>query len=375
MTKAAFICSEGLWKHGHGPTHPLKPERLKRTYELLSSYGAFDGVTSQLFPAREATFDELRLFHTEEYIEAVKSLGRGEKKYIPWRYNFGPGDNPIFAGMYESEALKVGATLLAAELVASGDFDVAFGFAGGLHHAMPSKASGFCVFNDPAIAIHWLLKRGFRVAYIDIDAHHGDGVQAAFYDTDEVLTISLHESGFFLFPGTGFVEETGVGKGKGYSVNLPLYPYTDDDVYLWAFQEVVPPLIEKFSPDIVVSQLGVDTHYRDPLTHLCLTTRGYVSVVKIIKELAPRWLALGGGGYNLDVVARSWTLAYGVMSGQDFPDELPPDYAEKYGEGKLRDYEKPRIESGLKERARRYAEEGIEALRRITLLNPSFPSR
>jgi len=363
MTKSAFICSPDLWQRGHGAAHPLKPERLQRTYELLAAYGAFHGPGSTLVRPRQATPKELGLFHTEEYIEVVRSLSRGEKRFDASRYNFGPGDNPVFPEMYETEALKVGSSLMAAELVTSGQKDVAFSFGGGMHHAGPANASGFCVFNDAAVAIHWLLQRGLRVAYVDIDAHHGDGVQDAFYETDRVLTISLHETGLYLFPGTGFVEEMGRGAGRGYAVNLPLAPYTDDEVYLWAFEEIVPPLVRRFQPDVVVSQLGVDTHYRDPLAHLCLTTSGYVSAVTAIKRLAPRWLALGGGGYDVDVVAQVWTLAYSVMSGQEFPDHLPAAYAEKYGEGSLRDREKPHISSELREQARRYAEAGVAALK------------
>lgn len=366
MGKAAFICSKELWKRGHEPSHPLKPERLKRTYELLCAYEAFDG-DSTLVPAREAKPEELALFHTEEYIAAVESLSRGGRKYNPAQYNFGPGDNPIFIGMYETEALKVGASLVAAELVVSGQVDVAFNFSGGLHHAGPSRASGFCVFNDAAIAIHHLLRKGLRVAYVDIDAHHADGVQAAFYDTDKVLTISLHESGRYLFPGTGFVDEMGIGAGHGCAVNLPLAPYTDDQVYIWAFKEIVPPLVETFGPDVVVSQLGVDTHYLDPLTDLNLTTVGYVAVVEMIRRFSPRWLALGGGGYNLDVVPRAWTLAYGVMCGREFPDELPSAYVEKYGLGKLRDQDGPYISEGMRKRARRHAEKVVRELRRRIL--------
>ncbi|MEO0248033.1 MAG: acetoin utilization protein AcuC, partial [candidate division WOR-3 bacterium] len=355
----------GLWQSGHGAAHPLKPERLQRTYELLTAYGAFDGPQSVLVPPRQATTEELGLFHTEEYIEAVRSLSQGKTEFNPRRYNFGPGDNPVWPGMYETEALKVGSTLVAAELVTSRQVDVAFSFSGGMHHAGPAFASGFCVFNDAAIAIHWLRQRGLRVAYIDIDAHHGDGVQNAFYDQDQVLTISLHETGLYLFPGSGFVEEIGKSAGHGYAVNLPFAPYTDDEIYIWAFEEIVPPLVRRFQPDIVVSQLGVDTHYRDPLTHLCLTTAAYTAAVTAIKQLAPRWLALGGGGYDIDVVARSWTLAYGIMSGQEFPDELPSAYAEKYGGGSLRDPEKPHISAGLRARARDYAEDGVAALKRM----------
>ena len=365
MTKAAFICSSGLWQSGHGATHPLKPARLQRTYELLTAYGAFDDQESMLVQPRPATPDELSLFHTKEYIEAVRSLSQGERRFNPRRYNFGPGDNPVWPRMYETETLKIGSTLVAAELVISGQVDVAFSFSGGMHHAGPAFASGFCVFNDAAVAIHWLLQKGLRVAYIDIDAHHGDGVQDAFYETNKVLTISLHETGLYLFPGTGFVEELGKGAGHGYAVNLPFAPYTDDETYLWAFKEIVPPLVRRFQPDIVVSQLGVDTHYRDPLTHLCLTTHGYTAAVAAIKKLSPHWLALGGGGYDVDVVARSWTLAYGIMSGQEFPDDLPAAYAEKYGHGRLRDQEKPHISAASRERARRYAEATVASLKNL----------
>jgi len=364
MTKSAFICSPDLWRQGHGAAHPLKPERLQRTYELLAGYGAFDSPGSTLVQPRQATPEEIGLFHTEEYIEAVRSLSQGEKRINPRRYNFGPGDNPVFPEMYETEALKVGSTLVAAELVTSDQADVAFSFSGGMHHAGPDHASGFCVFNDAAVAIHWLLKKGLRVAYIDIDAHHGDGVQNAFYETDRVLTISLHETGLYLFPGTGFVEEMGRDEGRGYAVNLPFAPYTDDEVYLWAFEEIVPPLVKRFQPDVVVSQLGVDTHYQDPLTHLRLTTSGYVSAVTAIKELAPLWLALGGGGYDVDVVARAWALAYGVMSDQEFPNNLPLTYVEKYGHRSLRDHKKPHITPELREQARRYAENSVAALKR-----------
>jgi acetoin utilization protein AcuC len=363
MATAAFVCSDELWEHGHGPAHPLKPERLKRTCELLAAYGGFDAPNSQLVPPRPATIEELCTFHTEEYISVVERLSRGERDVNPARYNFGPGDNPIFPGMYESERMKVGAGLVAAELVVSGEADVAFSFSGGFHHARPAYASGFCVFNDVAIAILWLLEQGLRVAYVDIDAHHGDGVQAAFYDTDRVLTISLHESGHYLFPGSGFVSELGQGAGEGYSVNLPLGPYTPDEVYLWAFRQVVPPLVRQFTPDILVSQLGVDTHYRDPLTHLMLTTRGYVEVVREIAALAPRWLAFGGGGYDVDVVPRAWTLAYGVMSGQTFADELPQEYTARYGGARLHDTGGPALSERDRDWTREFAARAVEALR------------
>ncbi len=365
MTQAVFISAPALWERGHGLTHPLKPERLERTHALLMAYRAFDSPNSRLIPPRPAADEELCLFHTPEYVEIVRRLSQGDIGVPAWKYNFGPGDNPVWARMYETESLKVGSALLAAEMVHAGQTDVAFSYGGGLHHAGPAMASGFCVFNDAAVAIHWLLRQGRRVVYIDIDGHHGDGVQNAFYDTDQVLTISLHESGQHLFPGTGFVREIGTGAGEGYSANVPLPPYTDDETYLWAFHEVVPPLVERFAPEIVVSQLGIDTHYRDPLTHLALTTHGYVAVVETIKDLAPRWLALGGGGYDISVVPRAWTLAYGVMSEQTFEDKLPAAYRERYGGERLHDPVGTAILASDRTAIRRQVEETVAALKSL----------
>ncbi len=363
MHKAALICAKELWAHGHGPMHPMRPERLRMTWELLNAYHAFDMPGSQVIPPQPATPQELALWHTPEYIDAVRRLSAGDRRVSPWKYHFGPGDNPVFPAMYETESLKAGASLLGARLVASGELDVAFSFAGGLHHAMPDHASGFCVFNDAVIAIRWLVARGMRVAYVDVDAHHGDGVQAAFYDDNRVLTISLHESGEFLFPGTGFVHELGRGAGRGYSINLPLLPYTDDDVYLWAFEQIVPPLLSWFDPDVLVTQLGIDTHYRDPLAHLKLTTAGYVALVRAFRQMAKPWLALGGGGYNIHTVARAWTLAYGIMSGQEFPDEIPAPYSKTYGDWRLHDEHGPELPHHERALAREHAETQVLALR------------
>jgi acetoin utilization protein AcuC len=244
--------------------------------------------------------------------------------------------------MFESESLKGGSTLDGARLLAAGECDVAFSFAGGMHHAGPAEASGFCVFNDAAIALRWLAQEGLRAAYIDVDVHHGDGVQWAFFESADVLTISLHQDGRTLFPGTGAVEECGKGKGEGFCINVPLPPGTDDELYLWAFDQVVPRAVRRFAPDILVTQLGVDTHARDPLAELLLTTRGHTAIFERLDRLASRWLALGGGGYDLDVVPRSWALAVGVMARLDLPDALPAAYREKYGGDRLRDREEPR---------------------------------
>jgi acetoin utilization protein AcuC len=239
------------------------------------------------------------------------------------RYGLGPGDNPIFAGLWEAAQLVAGGSLLAAQVVADGEADRAFHFAGGLHHAMPGRASGFCYVNDAVLAVMKLRAKGWRVAYVDIDAHHGDGVQFAFYRDPEVLTLSTHERGDRLFPGTGFVAELGEGDGLGFSVNLPLQPFTDDEVYQPAFDAVVPPILGAFKPDALVLQLGIDSHRTDPLTHLSLTVQGFTAIVRRLLTFAPRVVALGGGGYDLPNVARAWTAAWAVMNDVTLPEALP----------------------------------------------------
>ena len=365
MRKATLICSPALWAHGHGATHPLRPVRLKMTFELLEAYGAFDGEHSWVSEPRLATDDELALWHTDKYIDAVKRLTRGDKHVQAWEYRFGPGDNPVFEGMYESEALKAGASLVAAQMVAGNEVDVAFSFGGGLHRAMAGYASGFCVFNDAAIAIRWLANQGLRVVYVDIDAHHGDGVQAAFYNTDQVMTISLHESGDYLFPGTGFIHELGKEAGTGYSINIPLLPYTDDDVYVWAFERVVLPLITDFGPDVLVTQLGTDSHFQDPLAHLKLTTHGYATMLQAFHDLSLPWVALGGGGYSVGTVARIWAIAYGLMSERAFDAEIPVSFAQQYGLAHLYDRTMPQLSKREQALCREHAEVQVAELERL----------
>jgi acetoin utilization protein AcuC len=365
LPRAVLISTPALWRNGFGGKHPLKPERLARTVALLEAYGAFDGANVSRISPPSATDEELQLFHTPDYIDAVRLLSAGGSLSTPAReFGLGVGDNPIFRGMNKISRLKVGGGLAGARLLLEGACDVAFNFSGGLHHARPSQASGFCIFNDVAVAIHWLLTQGQRVAYVDIDAHHGDGVQFAFDDTSSVLTISLHQDGRTLFPGTGFVDEIGHGSGEGYSVNVPLPPGTDDETYLWAFRELVPQLVRRFAPDVLVTQLGVDTHYLDPLTHMELTTTGHVALFRELAALTPgKWLTCGGGGYNLDVVPRSWTLAFGTMSGQEFPEALPEAYRTHYGGQWLRDREGPGLDERSRSRIRCQAEETVAAVK------------
>ena len=369
MRRAAFVYDDALSRHQLRDDHPMRPVRLRYTYELLQSYGAFDLETSTILPPREATEEELRWLHGIEYISAVRSFSLGLSGYDPRRFNFvGQGDNPIYKGMYDAAILSTGASLMAAELVANREVDVAFNISGGLHHAAPNHASGFCVFNDPALAIHYFLGRGLRVAYVDIDAHHGDGVQQAFIGDDRVLTISVHESGRYLFPGTGFVAELGEGQGVGYSVNLPLYPYTNDELYLETFHAVVPPLLRAFQPDVLVTQLGIDSYHNDPLTHLQITTRGYVEAVTELSRMGIPWLALGGGGYDVMAVARAWTLAYGVMLDVQWPDNIPETFAQQYGVNQLRDSTTPDIPEDVHRDATRYAEASVAEVKEQVFL-------
>ena len=364
--RAAFIYDDRMASHTLSETHPMKPVRLAYTRQLLDSYAAFESDRSNLHDAREATKAELGWFHSSAYVDGVEAVGAGIPGAEPAAFNFGPGDNPAYPGIYEAAALSTGASVVAAELLISGQAHAAFNISGGLHHAMPDHAYGFCVFNDPVIAIHRFLQEGMKVAYVDIDCHHGDGVQHAFYSTDRVLTISLHESGAFLFPGTGFAQETGTGVGRGYSVNVPLYPYTSDDVYLWAFRQIVPPLIAAFAPDVIVTQLGIDSHYKDPITHLALTTQGFAAAVSELGAVSPgRWLALGGGGYDLQAVARAWTMAYGILSGQNFDDRISEEYRLEHGVESLRDPDELTISDQILNDSRTFAESSVQTVQRL----------
>lgn len=321
---AAYVYEDRLSRHVLSEQHPMRPVRLRYTNALLNGYGAFDDPSALVVNPRPVTREELLTFHQESYVDVVQRLSDGELIASAEIFGFSKtGDNPIYEGMYEAALLSTGASVQAAELIADGVTSRAFAPAGGLHHAAPGHASGFCIFNDPVIAINALRKQGLRVCYVDIDAHHGDGVQNAFYRDADVMTISIHEGPRWLFPGSGDVRETGEGYGKGFSVNLPLLPYTSDDVYMAAFDEIVLPLIRTFNPDVLATQLGTDAHVYDPLTQLALTTYGYEAMFERFEALRYPWLAFGGGGYDLDAVARCWTLAYGVMLGRRWPDVLP----------------------------------------------------
>ena len=333
--RVAITWDDALVAYDFGPQHPLQPIRVKLTVELARAYGILDRDNVTMRLPRPATREELELVHTPDYIDAVERISRtAEHPYANYGWGIGIGDNPAFLGMHEASALVAGASLVAAEQITSGAAEHAFNPAGGLHHALPDRASGFCIYDDPAIAMRRLIDQGERLVYIDVDVHHGDGPQVIFYDDPNVMTISLHESGEYLFPGTGFPEEVGSGDAEGTSVNVALPPLTDHDAYRAAFERVVPPLVESFKPTILVTQLGCDTHATDPLAHLALVTQTYRWLAATMHELAHkvtggRWLAVGGGGYQIyTVVPRAWTIYLAEIVGADLDGSIPEGWRE-----------------------------------------------
>ncbi len=319
---------ERLTGYDFGPGHPLAPVRVELTIALARELGVLDRPDVTVVTPAAAEMAELELVHDADYIDAVRQAGFDGRPN--GRYGLGTPDNPVFAGMHEASALVVGATLAAARAVWHGEALHAANIAGGLHHAMRRAASGFCVYNDPAIAIRWMLAQGAqRIAYVDVDVHHGDGVQAAFYDDPRVLTISLHEHPATLFPGTGLASEIGSGDGRGYSVNVALPAGTGDAGWLRAFDAVVPPLLRAFGPEVLVSQHGCDSHRLDPLANLQLSVDGQRRAQLMVHDLAHgiaggKWLLTGGGGYQLvQVVPRSWTHLLAVASGEPVDPERP----------------------------------------------------
>ncbi len=322
----AVSWDDRLTEYDFGPGHPLAPVRVELTMALAREFGVLDASGVTVTAPGPATQEELELVHDAAYIEAVRDAGeraaRGEA-LDPRSVLFGLGttDDPVFPYMHEASSLVAGATLAAARAVWASAAAHGASIAGGLHHAMRSSASGFCVYNDPAIAIAWLLKQGAdRIAYVDVDVHHGDGVQAAFYDDPRVLTISLHEHPATLFPGTGLPSETGTGPGKGYAVNVALPARTGDAGWLRALEAIVPPLLREFQPQVLVSQHGCDSHRLDPLAHLEVSIDGQRKAQSMLHRLAHetaggRWICTGGGGYALAaVVPRSWTHLLGIAS-------------------------------------------------------------
>ena len=310
--RVAFVWDETLAAYDFGPEHPMAPVRVELAVRLARDLGLLDGVTELTAPFADDAL--LGLVHGPRYVAAVRTAGAAGAGYSDIAHGLGTLDDPVFPAMHEASAHVVGATVEAVRAVWVGAQDHAVNLAGGLHHAMPEAASGFCVYNDPAVGIAWALANGAeRVAYVDVDVHHGDGVERVFWEDPRVLTISLHESPRTLFPGTGWSEDVGGQDGHGNAVNVPLPMGTGDDGWLRAFHAVVPPLLEQFRPQLLVSQHGCDSHAYDPLAHLLLTVDGQRASYAAVHELAHRfaegrWVAVGGGGYEIvDVVPRAWS--------------------------------------------------------------------
>lgn len=318
--RAQLMWDEQVTGYDFGPGHPMDPVRLSLTMRLVEAFGLDRRLKVTSAPA--AGDSTLGLVHRADYVAAVRRVSADPRSVEP-EYGLGTEDNPAFANMHRASALIAGQSVGAAEAVWSGDVAHAVNFAGGLHHAMPGSAAGFCVYNDAALAVARLLELGAeRVVYVDVDVHHGDGVQAAFWDDPRVLTISLHEHPRTLFPQTGWPEETGGAGAEGGAVNVALPAGTGDAGWLRAFHAVVPELVAAFAPQVIVSQHGADTHFEDPLAHLAVSLDAQRAVAEACHELAHehaegRWVALGGGGYAVaDVVPRSWTHLVAIAAGE-----------------------------------------------------------
>lgn len=340
INNAVFVYSDQLLNYKFHEDHPFNQQRIKITIDLLKQLNLLK--SSQIIIPRTATDEEIGLIHDSEYINAVRLAGKGKiEEENALLYGLGTEDTPIFADMHEISALVVGGTLKAVETIMEGKALHALNLGGGLHHGFSKKASGFCIYNDTAVAIKYIVEKyNKRVLYIDTDAHHGDGVQTAFYESNNVCTLSIHETGRYLFPGTGYTNERGKNKGFGYSFNIPIDAFTEDDSYLEVYRKSVNEIAKYFKPDIIVTQNGADSHFLDPLTHLMCTTNIYRYIPKLAHEIAHkycngRWLAVGGGGYDIwRVVPRTWSMIWLEMN--DLRDksrgELPKTWINNWQE-------------------------------------------
>ncbi|MEH7331516.1 acetoin utilization protein AcuC [Neobacillus drentensis] len=335
--QCSFVFSEELLNYKFSSHHPFNQFRLKLTVDLLNKMNALN--PEHIIPPRMATDEELALIHDQSYIEAVKKAGYGQlPNEIAENYGLGTEDTPIFPNMHEASALLVGGTLTAVDEVMSGRACHAVNLGGGLHHGFRGKASGFCIYNDSSVAIKYLQEKyNARVLYVDTDAHHGDGVQWSFYDDPKVCTLSIHETGRYLFPGTGNINERGQGSGYGYSFNIPVDAFTEDESWLHAYSQAIKEVAAFFKPDVILTQNGADSHYYDPLTHLSATMKIYREIPKLAHEIAHqycngRWIAVGGGGYDIwRVVPRAWAHIWLEMTeNSNSYGSLPEEWVEHW---------------------------------------------
>lgn len=322
-----------MMEYDFGPNHPLKPIRLMRTEALLR---AFVPDLMCIDPGLSEP-EEVGFAHSQDYIEVVQALSTGEhvSPEVLFSYGFGSVDTPPFKGMFGAALAYCGGAVRAAEDLLVGE-ELAFNMAGGLHHAQRGRASGFCVFNDPAISLMIMKQRFKKLMYVDIDLHHGDGVQGIFENDPDVLTFSIHESGKTLYPGTGFVEETGAG---GAIVNIPLEARTTGDTWLWAFTDVFQRAMDWFQPEAIVLQMGCDAHINDPLGHLAVTVQEWLAAVRLVKNTGLPILGCGGGGYAIENVPRMWAAAVMELSGIEVPARAPDSIPKEWGVSAIFDAE------------------------------------
>jgi acetoin utilization protein AcuC len=320
---SVFVYADELAWFDFGADHYFKPERSSKTYELCNRYGVMNHEWMKMLNPERLDESLLRLFHEEEYINLLEKASKGEVSLDILERGIGTPDNPILPGIFDWSLKVTGGTVAALNRILNGEALAAFNPLGGFHHARKGSAEGFCYINDIVIAIKDALIKfpETKIAYLDIDAHHGNGVQDAFYDDPRVLFLSMHETGKTLYPWSGNENEAGEGDGKGFTVNIPLESGSDDDVFSFAFDEIIPPILSSFAPDIVVAEVGADMLISDPLTHLKLTNNGYLRAIKKVIEICPRILALGGGGYDLYRTARCWTLAWAALNNLEPVDE------------------------------------------------------
>jgi len=316
----AFLYPPEIERLKYPPDCPFKTHRVALTRERLKSFGLLGGEGRVEVASRPALANELQWFHSARYLEELRGAAGGDLTVEGWKMGLGGPDTPVFKNMFEWGAWACGAGLAAADLLLQRKADVAFNLLGGFHHAMAERAAGFCYLNDVVLACLKLAGAGRRVLYLDVDAHHGDGVQSAFYRRDDVLTISLHETGRTLFPWGGFENEIGEGLGLGFNVNVPLPPQTYDEAFLMAFDRVVLPLMEAYSPDVIVLELGMDTLAGDPLTHLRMTNNFVVEILEPLLQFNRPLLVAGGGGYHVENTVRGWALAWRTCCGEDAED-------------------------------------------------------
>ena len=350
-TRTAVFWDDAMLAYNFGRSHPMNPVRLDLTMRLASDLGVLDHL--EVVSPEPADVDELARVHTAEFIQAVQQASRTPQD-AAYQHGLGTPDVPAFEGMHEASAMIAGATLAAARAVHEGELAHGISPAGGLHHAMPDAAAGFCVYNDVALAIAFLLDAGVeRVAYVDVDVHHGDGVEHIFWNDPRVMTISIHESPRSLYPGTGWSDDVGGPSAQGFSVNIPLPAGTGDTGWLRALCSVAPQLLAAFSPQVVVSQHGCDSHVRDPLAHLSLSIDGQRRAAELVHNWAHefaggKWVASGGGGYAVvDVVPRIWTLLMAELSGHPIPAETPvPEAWRRYVAERLDQFAPLRMTDG-----------------------------